>query len=383
MTYKLTEEQESIRDMVREYARKRLAPKADEVDKSGKFPKDTMLELAEMGVMGLNVPEEYGGAGLDEVSKALVIAEVSACCGNTAEFLPVHYLTNDIIARFGNEEQKQKYLTQACNGKLGAFALTEPGAGSDAAAVKTRAESDGDYYVINGTKCFISNMGPDEGDYVILFASTQPEKGVKGLTAILVDRCTPGFTLGKSEDKMGIRGASVSELIFEDCRVPKANRLGEEGQGFKIAMKGLEGGRVCIAAQGVGLAQGALEAAVKYAHQRVQFGKPIAANQGIQWYVAEMATRTEAARALTLQAADARQNNDPQTIKLASMAKFFASETAVAVASKALQIHGGYGYMKDYAIERMYRDARIIPIYEGTSEVQKMVISKEVYRELV
>ena len=260
---------------------------------------------------------------------------------------------------------------------MGAFALTEPGAGSDAAAAKTKAVPDGDDYVINGTKCFISNMGKDEGDYVILIALTDPEKKTRGMSAIIVDRGTPGFSVGKAEDKMGLRAAPVSELIFEDCRVPKTQLLGEAGKGFGLAMAGLDGGRIGMAAQAVGLAEGALAAAVQYAGERVQFGKPISANQGIQWYLADMATRTEAAKLLTLNAAKLREAGLPVS-KEAAMAKYYASEAAVYVADKALQIHGGYGYMKDYAIERVYRDARIIPLYEGTSEVQKMVISRAV-----
>ena len=252
-------------------------------------------------------------------------------------------------------------------------------AGSDAAAAKTKAIADGDDYVINGSKCFISNMGPDEGDYVILIALTDPEKKTKGMSAIIVDRGTPGFTLGKTENKMGLRAAPVSELIFDDCRVPKTQLLGQEGRGFMIAMAGLDGGRIGMAAQAVGVAQGAIAAAVEYTGQRVQFGKPINANQGIQWYLADMATTTEAALLMTVNAAKIRDEGGNCGCE-AAMAKYFASENAVKVCDKALQMHGGYGYMKDYAIERMYRDARIIPLYEGTSEVQKMVISRNVIK---
>ncbi|HPE16784.1 MAG TPA: acyl-CoA dehydrogenase family protein [Oscillospiraceae bacterium] len=379
MTFQLTEEQSMIRDMVRDFAESRIKPLAKELDETGRFPFETAAALAEMGIMGLNIPEEYGGSGLDEISKVLVISEVARCCASTAEFLAVQLLVNDIILRNGNEEQRKKYLPLAASGKLGAFALTEPNAGSDAGSLKTKAVSDGDFYVLNGVKCFISNMGHEEGEFVVVIALTDPSKGVKGMSAILVDRGTPGFSVGKVEDKMGIRAAAVSELIFEDCRVPKSNLLGKEGEGFKIAMSGLDGGRIGIAAQAVGVAQGALEEAVNYSKQRVQFGKPISALQGIQWYLADMATRLEAARGLMFMAADARARKEP-VAKLASMAKYFASENAKWIVDRAIQIHGGYGYMKDYPIERIYRDVRIICMYEGTSEIQKTVIAKEVLR---
>lgn len=293
----------------------------------------------------------------------------------------VQLLVNGIVAAHGTEEQKQRYLGMTCKeGKLGAFALTEPGAGSDAGGLQTTAVQDGDYYVLNGTKCFISNLGPGEGDYAVVIAVTDREKKTHGgMTAFLVDRDTPGFQVGKLEDKMGIRGAAVSELILEDCKVRKEQVLGKVGRGFQIAMSGLDSGRIGIAAQACGEAQAALDAAVSYAKQRAQFGKPIAAKQGIQWYLAEMATKLEAAKLLTLKAAALRDSGKPSGMN-ASMAKYFAGETANEVAAKALQIHGGYGYMKDYAIERIYRDARILTIYEGTSEVQKIVIAKELLK---
>lgn len=376
----LTEDQHSIRDMVREFAEREIRPLADEVDKTGRFPAGTIAALVEMGIMGLNIPEVYGGAGLDEISKVLVISEIARCCASTAEILAVHLLVNDIILHKGTEAQKAKYLPLAAEGKLGAFCLTEPGAGSDAGGLRTRAEQTGDSYVLNGSKCFISNFGPQEGNHFVIIALTDPIKGTRsGMTAFLVDRDAPGLSLGKTEDKMGMRGAAVSELILEDCRVPASAVMGSIGDGFQIAMSGLDGGRIGIAAQAVGLAQGAMEEGVKYAKERVQFGKPIASNQGLQWYIADMATRLECARLLTLQAAAKRQNGEPVS-KYASMAKYYAAETATYVCDLALQIHGGYGYMKDYPIERMYRDARILRIYEGTSEVQKNVIAKEVLR---
>lgn len=377
MDFTYTEEQEMVRELAATFAKNYVAPLSEQMDIDNTMPHHIVEKMAELGFMGINVPEEYGGAGMDEVSKALVIMEIAKVDASVAELLAVHTLTNDIFLKRGTEEQKKKYLALGASGKVGAFALTEPGAGSDASAAKTKAISDGDDYIINGTKCFISNMGPEEGDYVVLIALTDPSAGTKGMSAIVVDRNTPGFSVGKLENKMGLRGANVSELIFQDCRVPKSNLLGKEGEGFKIAMAALDGGRIGMASQAVGIAEGAIDLAVAYAKERVQFKKPISANQGIQWYFADIATSTEAAKMLTLQAADLRQRG--QNIgKLAAMAKYYASENAVTVTNKALQIHGGYGYMKEYAIERMYRDARITTLYEGTSEVQKMVISRAV-----
>lgn len=377
MDFTYTEEQEMVRELAATFAKNYVAPLSEQMDIDNTMPHHITEKMAELGFMGINVPEEYGGAGMDEVSKALVIMEIAKVDASVAELLAVHTLTNDIFLKRGTEEQKKKYLALGASGKVGAFALTEPGAGSDASAAKTKAISDGDDYIINGTKCFISNMGPEEGDYVVLIALTDPSAGTKGMSAIVVDRNTPGFSVGKLENKMGLRGANVSELIFQDCRVPKSNLLGKEGEGFKIAMAALDGGRIGMASQAVGIAEGAIDLAVAYAKERVQFKKPISANQGIQWYFADIATSTEAAKMLTLQAADLRQRG--QNIgKLAAMAKYYASENAVTVTNKALQIHGGYGYMKEYAIERMYRDARITTLYEGTSEVQKMVISRAV-----
>lgn len=366
--------------MIRAFAEKEIRPIAEEIDKTGRFPKETIAQLADMGVMGLNIPEEYGGAGMDEICKVLAISEVSRCCASTAEILAVHLLVNDIILHQASEEQKEYWLPRACEGKLGAFCLTEPGAGSDAGGLRTKAVQDGDDYILNGTKVFISNFGKDEGDHFVIIALTDPDKGTKGgMTAFLVGRDTPGLSLGKTEDKMGMRGAAVSELILEDCRVSKNTIMGKVGDGFKVAMSGLDGGRIGIAAQAFGLAQAALEEAVKYSSERIQFGKPINTNQGLQWYLADMVTRTEAARLLTLEAAALRMKGEPCS-KNASMAKYYSAETACYVCDLALQIHGGYGYMKDYPIERMYRDARIMRIYEGTSEVQKIVISRAVIK---
>ena len=350
----------------------------DELDLTGEFNWEMHKKMARYGFMGTKIPAEYGGAGGDSLSYVLMDEEfarqdlVLAIYANTS-----NSLGGGPLMLAGSKEQKEKYLTKACTGAVGAFALTEPNAGSDAAAAKTKAISQGDEYIINGSKCFISNMGQDEGDYVILIVLTDPEKKTKGMSAIIVDRDTPGFTVPKTEDKMGLRAAPVSELYFDECHVPKSQLLGEEGKGFAIAMAGLDGGRIGMASQAVGLAESCIAESVEYSTQRVQFGKPVNANQGLQWYLADMATKTEAAKALTLNAAALRQAGKNIT-KEAAMAKYYASETAVEVANKALQIHGGYGYMKEYAIERQYRDARIIPIYEGTSEVQKMVISRAV-----
>ena len=377
MGFKLTPDHEAIIADVRAFAKKEIAPFAAEIDAESKFPAEIIKKMAELGYMGINIPEEYGGAGLDDVYKVLVVREIAKCCASTAEILAVQSLVNDILVTKGTKEQKEKYLPMVAEGRIGAFALTEAGAGSDASAARTKAVSDGDNYIINGSKCFISNMGPEEGDYVILIALTDPSAGGKGMSAIIVDRGTPGFSIGKVEDKMGIRGAAVSELVFEDCVVPKTNLIGKEGEGFKIAMSALDGGRIGIAAQALGIAEAAIDASVEYSKQRSQFGKPISALQGIQWCLADMATRTEAAKLLILQAADMRSRGENVT-KEAAMAKYFASENAVYVTDRAVQIHGGYGYMKDYPIERMYRDARITPLYEGTSEVQKMVISRAV-----
>lgn len=380
MTFQFTEDQLSIQEMVRNYAEKEIRPRADEIDKTGRFPKENIDGLCELGILQMTIPEEFGGTGIDdEVTKALAVMEVAKCCASTAEILDVHYLSTDILMRKGTPEQKALYLPQAAEGKLGGFALTEPGAGSDAGGLKTKAVKDGDDYILNGTKCFISNLGPDEGNHFVAVAVTEPGIGTKGTTAFLVDRSMPGVSCGKTEDKMGIRGAAVSELVLEDVRVPSSAILGKLGEGFKIAMMGLDGGRIGIASQACGVAFGAIAEAVKYSGERVQFGKPINANQGLQWYLADMATRAEAAWLLTLKAAALRQQGLPCTTA-AAMAKWYAAEAACYCCDLALQIHGGYGYMKDYPIERMYRDARILRIYEGTSEVQKMVVARAVMK---
>ncbi len=379
--FELNEAQKDIQDIVRQYAQEKVKPLADTIDKEARYPAENIEGLTKMGVMGINIPELYGGSEMDELTKCLVIIELAKVCASTAVIVDVHYLVSDIILSMGTDAQKAKYLPMAVEGKLGAFCLTEPGAGSDAGGLKTKAVKDGDDYIINGAKCFISNCGPHEGNHFVVIALTDPEKKTHGgMTAFLIDRDNPGLSIGKTEDKMGIRGSEVSELILTDCRVSSDAILGKVGDGFKIAMIGLDGGRIGIASQAVGIASGALEAAVKYAKEREQFGKPIAAKQGLQWYLADMATRLEAAKLLVYEAADLRERGEDVTT-VAAMAKLYAGEAACYVTDLALQIHGGYGYMKDYAIERMYRDARITRIYEGTSEVQKMVISRNVINQ--
>lgn len=378
--FKLTEEQQDIQKLVCRYAQEKIKPLADEIDKEGRFPQENIQGLTELGIMGLNIPEAYGGTEMDEMCKVLAISEVAQCCASTAEILAVHLLVNDIILRQGSEKQKKIFLPEAAEGHLGAFALTEANAGTDAGGLQTKAVYKDGQFILNGAKCFISNMGPDEGDHIVVIALTDKEKGSHGgMTAFLLNRNMPGISIGKTECKMGIRGAAVSEVVFTDCAVPETAVLGKVGDGFKIAMSGLDGGRIGIAAQSLGIADRALQLAVKYSKERVQFHKPLAAKQGLQWYIADMATRLEAARGLVYRAAYTRMNGgDVSTI--AAMAKYYASETAGFICDLSLQMHGGYGYMKDYEIERLYRDARILRIYEGTSEVQKMVIARNVLK---
>ncbi len=379
MDLRLTEEQKMIRDMARDFAQKEIAPIAAEMDEKGEVPFENIKKMAQLGFLGLTAPEEYGGVGADTVSYVLAMEEISKACASTAVVIGVNCsLVCEALAKFGNEEQKQKFLIPLAQGeKIGAFALTEPEAGSDASALKTTALLDGDEYVINGTKHFITNGG--FADVIVLLAMTDKPKGARGISGLLVEKGTPGFSVGKKENKMGIRASNTSELIFEDCRVPAANLLGKEGRGFRIAMTLFDEGRIGIAAQAVGIAQAAYERALEYAKTREQFGQPIAQFQAIQWMLADMATRIEAAHLLTLSAAMKKDTGERFT-KEASMCKLFASETANWVADRALQIHGGYGYMKDYPLERYYRDAKITEIYEGTSEIQRLVIANQILR---
>lgn len=372
------EDELAIQEMAREFAEKEVGPRAEETDKEAKASEEIFQQMVELGFTGIGVSEEYGGSGGNETMKAIIVTEIAKKCASTAAILSIHSVFVQGVYRFGSEEQKKEYLPQVTSGgKHTAFALTEPNAGSDAGAAKTKAIKDGDDYVIEGTKCFIS--GGAHADYVMLFALTDPSLGLRGLSAIIVPKGTPGFTIGKTEDKMGLKGSETSELIFENCRVPQTNLVGKEGEGFKIAMQLLDGARIGIAAQAIGIAEGALEEAVKYSKQRVQFGKPIADLQGIQWYLADMATKTEAAKWLVYRAASLKDGGQPYGTA-AAMAKYNASENARFVTNLAVQIHGGYGYMKEYPVERMYRDAKITEIYEGTSEIAKVVISRAVLK---
>ena len=374
MILNFTEEQLMMRDMVRDFAQNEIAPFVEKME-AGEFPRPILNKMAELGLMGITVPEEYGGSGMDFISYIIAINELSKVSAVIGVILSVHTSvgTNPILY-FGNEEQKQKYVPKLAKGEyLGAFCLTEPSAGSDAASLKTRAVKKGDKYIINGSKIFITNGG--EADVYIVFAKTDPEKGSRGVTAFIVEKDTPGLIIGKDEKKMGLHGSRTVELSFENMEVPEANRLGEEGEGFKIAMANLDVGRIGIAAQALGIAEAALDAAVKYAGERQQFGKPIIANQGIGFKLADMATAVEAARLLVYRAADLRSKGLPCG-KEASMAKLFASQTAREVAIEAVQVFGGYGYTKEYPVERYFRDAKITEIYEGTSEIQRIVISK-------
>ncbi len=378
MDLHLSEEHEMMRKVARDFARKEVAPIAAEIDEQARFPLENVRKMGELGFMGLTVAEEYGGAGADTVAYVIAIEEIAKVCASTAVIMSVQ---NSLVCQgfehFGDEAQKKGFLTRLASGQaLGAFALTEPEAGCDAAAQRSTARRDGDSYILNGTKHFITSGA--YADIVLAFAMTDPAAGSKGISAFVVEKGTPGFAVGREENKMGIRGSSTCELVFQDCRVPAANRLGAEGQGFRVALTLLDGGRIGIAAQAVGIAQGALDAALAYAQTRRQFGQPIANFQAIQWMLADMNTRVEAARLLTYQAAlakDAAKKSGGRYGREAAQAKLFASETAVWVADRAVQIHGGYGYMKEYAVERFYRDAKITELYEGTSEVQRMVIA--------
>ncbi|ACB85453.1 acyl-CoA dehydrogenase [Natranaerobius thermophilus] len=379
MNFELSNEHKMVQKTIREFAQNEVEPIAAEIDETERFPTENVDQMQRYKMMGVNVPKEYGGAGGDELAYAITVEELSRACATTGIICSAHTsLACWPILKYGTEEQKQKYLKPLASGeKIGAFGLTEPNAGSDAGSQETRAELKDDHYLINGTKIFITNG--DEADTYIVFAMTEPDKGVKGISAFIVDRDTPGFSVGKREKKMGIKGSATTELIFENMKVPKENLLGKEGQGFKIAMKTLDGGRIGVAAQALGIAQGALDETVNYTKEREQFNRPIAKFQGLQFEMADMSTQVEAARLLVYRAAMAKAQGKPYT-KEAAMAKLYASEVAMHVANKAIQLHGGYGYTKDYPVERMLRDAKITEIYEGTSEVQRMVISGDLLK---
>ncbi|MEP9405080.1 acyl-CoA dehydrogenase [Peribacillus frigoritolerans] len=377
MQFKLAEEHEMIRKMVRDFAQNEVAPTAAERDEEERFDREIFDKMAELGLTGIPWPEEYGGIGSDYLAYCIAVEELSRVCASTGVTLSAHTsLAGWPIYKFGTEEQKQKYLRPMAQGeKIGAYGLTEPSSGSDAGGMRTTAKLVGDEYVISGSKIFITNGGI--ADTYVVFALTDPESKQKGTSAFIIEKDFPGFSVGKKEKKLGIRSSPTTEIIFDECRVPKENLLGKEGEGFKIAMMTLDGGRNGIAAQAVGIAQGALDAAVDYAKERVQFGKPISAQQGIGFKLADMATGVEASRLLTYQAAWLESVGLPYG-KESAMSKLFAGDTAMKVTTEAVQVFGGYGYTKDYPVERYMRDAKITQIYEGTQEIQKLVISRMV-----
>ncbi len=379
MNFDLTKTQLLFKQMIREFADKEVKPLAAEIDEQERFPVETVTKMAKLGMFGIPVPTIYGGAGGDNIMYSIAVEELSRAGGTTGVVLSAHTsLCVAPILENGTEEQKQKYLPKLCSGEwLGAFGLTEPNAGTDASSQQTIAIEDGDDYILNGTKIFITNAGYSH--VYIIFAMTDKSQGVKGITAFIVESDMPGFSVGKKELKLGIRGSATCELIFENCRVPKKNMLGKIGGGFSIAMKTLDGGRIGIAAQALGIAQGAMDETVRYTKERKQFGKSIAAFQNTQFQMADLQTKIEASRLLVRSAAfkkDSGQNYSTD----AAMAKLCAAETAMEVTTKAVQFHGGYGYTREYPVERMMRDAKITEIYEGTSEVQRMVIAAKLFR---
>ena len=377
MNFELNEEQRLVRDMVRDFAQKELAPRAAQVDKTEEFPAENIRKMAELGLLGLPYPEKYGGGGGDYLSFAIAVEEVARACGSTALIYAAHVsLGCGPIYYFGTEEQKQRWLPHLCSGKgLAAFGLTEPEAGSDAGSTRTVAVRDGDCYVLNGSKMWITSGAL--ADVVVATAKTDPAAGTRGISCFLVAKGTPGFIPGKNEPKMGLKGSVTSALSFEECRVPADNLLGKEGEGFRQMLITLDGGRISIGAMALGLAQAALDQATRYAKERKQFGQPIANFQALQWMIADMATEIDAARLLIYRAAAMKDAGQPFS-KEAAMAKLFASETAERAAFKAVQIHGGYGYSREYPVERIYRDQRLCSIGEGTSEIQRLVIARQV-----
>jgi butyryl-CoA dehydrogenase len=380
MVFDLTEEQRMIQEMARSFAQKEVLPKAAELDETGRYPGELVRKMAELGLMGVAVPEEYGGAGMDNLCYAIAMEEIARACASTAVIMSVNNsLVCDPLLKFGTEEQKKKYLVPLASGqKLGCFGLTEPGAGSDAGSQKTTAVRKGDHYVVNGTKNFITNA--PEADTCILFTMTDKEKKHKGITTFILDMRLPGVSIGKHEIKMGIKASPTSSIILDDVKIPAADRLGNEGDGFKIAMNTLDGGRIGIAAQAIGIGRASLEDALAYAKERKQFGQPISEFQAIQWMLADMATEIDAARLLAYRAAWLKDRKARHS-KESAMAKLYASEAAMRAGVKGIQIHGGYGYIKEYPAERHFRDAKITEIYEGTSEIQRLVISAALLKD--
>lgn len=379
MDFTLTREQEFVKQMVREFTENEVKPLAAEIDETERFPIETVEKMSKYGMMGIPFPVKYGGAGGDTLSYILAVEELSKACGTTGVILSAHTsLCASLLEQFGTEEQKQKYLVPLAKGeKLGAFGLTEPNAGTDASGQQSLAVLEGDHYILNGQKIFITNGGA--ADIFVVFAMTDRSKGTRGISAFILEKGMKGFSIGKLENKMGIRASSTTELIFEDCIVPKENLVGREGKGFGIAMKTLDGGRIGIAAQALGIAEGALEEAVEYMKERKQFGRSIFKFQGLGWVVADLATKIDAARYLVYKAALNKDAHVPYTVD-AAKAKLMAADVAMETTTKVVQLFGGYGYTKDYPVERMMRDAKITEIYEGTSEVQRMVISGSIFR---
>jgi alkylation response protein AidB-like acyl-CoA dehydrogenase len=379
MAFEISSEQEMIRLMARDFAKKELEPMASVWDKQGLFPMDAIKKMGELGLLGMMVPPELGGSGAGAVAYSLALQEIAYSCASTAVTMSVANLSTEPLLKFGSKEQKEKWLTGLAEGSLlGAFALTEPGAGSDPGSMTTTAVLKKDKYIINGTKVFITHG--QYADIINLIARTGQDKGTKGLSAFIVEKGTPGFKIGTKEEKMGLRASNTVELVFEDCEIPSKNLLGNHGEGFKVAMLALDSGRIGIASQATGIARACLDEAISYTKQRRQFGKSISSFEAIRFMIADAATKIEAASWLTLSAAD-RKDRGLKFTREASMAKLFASETANSSAYMALQVHGGYGYTKDYKVERLYRDARATTIYEGTSEIQRIVIAREVIKE--
>lgn len=376
MKFDLADEQREMRNLVRKFASEEVAPRAAEIDETDEFPHDLVRKMGKLGLMGLPIPEEYGGVGADFLSYVLAIEEISYASAALGVILAVHTSVGSFpILYFGTEEQKQHYLPKLASGEyIGAFALTEPNAGSDAAGIRTRAVRDGDDYVLNGSKIFITNGG--EADVYCVFAVTDPARGNRGVTAFLVDKDTPGFTFGKKERKMGLNGSSTRELLFDNARVPANKRLGGENEGFVLAMKLLNGGRIGIAAQGLGIARAAFDSANSYVRTRKQFGQEVFQFQGVQFMLADMATKIEASKWLVYHAAQLKEEDKP-CAKESSMAKVFATDTAMSVTTDAVQLLGGYGYIKEYPVERYMRDAKVTQIYEGTNQIQRIVIARQ------
>lgn len=379
MDFLLNEEERMMQEMAKNFAEKEVKPLAAKLDETGEFPVNLVKKMGELGLMGVAIPEEYGGAAMNYVCYVIAIEEIARYCGSTAVIMSVNNsLVCAPLLKFGTEEQKKKFLEPLASGKkLGCFGLTEPNAGSDAGGMQTTAVKDGDSYILNGSKIFITNA--TNADTAVVFASTDKSQKTKGISCFVVEKGTPGFSIGKVEHKLGINASGTAELVFQDLRIPAANLIGKEGEGFKIAMYTLDCGRIGIAAQAVGIARGGLEESIKFAKERVQFGKPIAEFQAIQWMIADMAVEIDAARLLTRRAAFLKDSNLPFS-KESAMSKVYSSEAAMRAATKAVQIHGGYGYSKEYPVERFFRDAKITEIYEGTSEIQRLVIAANILK---